>query len=136
MAQVRNENRFNVNDKVWWFDAWGTLRCGVVFAVVEDKGRTFYQTHEENKKGIQTGVEAGKCWPSKDACLEAADRESRLQVAEYKESIKDVNDLLVFLFRHDTTSELRDTDAVKAAQERAMELLGVELIRLEPKQEC
>lgn len=129
MAQVRNENRFNVNDKVWWFDAWGTLRWGVVFAVVEDKGRTFYQIHEENKKGIQTGAEAGKCWPSKGACLEAAQKESGLQVTEYKESIKDVNDLLVFLFRKDTTSEFRDVEAVQAAQERAMELLGLELVQ-------
>ena len=45
------------------------------------------------------------------------------QKAEYIESIKDVNDLVQFLFDHDVSGEDHDCEAEEAARERAKDLL-------------
>lgn len=123
MVKVENNNRYNVGDKVWWFDAWDTLRWGMIYEFKGDMAGI----HEEGKAGIQTGAHLADCWPTKEECLDAANRRAELQKDEYRKEIKDVGGLVKFLFGHDTTSEFRDYEAVAVAKEKAAELLGLEL---------
>lgn len=55
----------------------------------------------------------------------AEERRAAAQKTEYIESIKDVNDLVQFLFDHDVSGEDHDYEAEAAARERAKDLLGL-----------
>lgn len=124
--------QFSVGDKVWWFDSWGNLRWGVIYEIKDEQVRRRRETcrvaliYEEGKKGCHFGAKLSECWPTKEECLEAERRRSIAQKAEYKESIKDVKDLVQFLFEYDVNGEDHDYDAESAAKERAKELLGLE----------
>ena len=123
MANIENNNQYKVGDKVWWFDSWDNLRWGIIYEIVNNHALI----HENGKTGIQTGAALVKCWPTKEECLEAERRKDAAQKAEYIEGIKDVKDLVQFLFDHDTTGEFRDYAAIDAAKERAKDLLGFEI---------
>lgn len=58
-------------------------------------------------------------------CQNAEERRAAAQKTEYIESIKDVNDLVQFLFDHDVSGEDHDYEAEAAARERAKDLLGL-----------
>lgn len=125
MVEIKNENKYNVGDKVWWFDAWGVKRWGVIFniAEAESDGRVFAQIYEKGREGAQTGAELSKCWPDEETCIRKEEERAEAQVAEYKDSIKSVHDLVKFLFANDVSGgEYCDYEARKAAQERAAEL--------------
>lgn len=121
MIKIKNPNEYKVTDTVWWFDAYGTLRKGVIYEI----GDTHVLIYENGKKGVKTGAKLSDCWPTKDACLAAENQRSALQRTAYKESIRTVSDLVAFLFKHDVHSEFRDYDAAAAAKERAKELLNL-----------
>lgn len=123
MVKIENKNSFKIGDKVWWFDSWGTLRWGIIYKIQDNMAAIY----ENGRKGANTGSRLDNCWPSKDGCLEAERQRAELQVAEYKESIRDVKDLVKFLFEHDVNGEDRDYDARRAAKERAKELLGFDI---------
>lgn len=82
---------------------------------------------KEERGGLVTGAKLCECWPNKEECLNAESRRAELQKAEYKESIKDVNNLVKFLFDKDVHSENRDYEAAAAAKERAKELLNIDV---------
>lgn len=123
MIEIKNPNKYKVNDKVWWFDAYDTLRNGVIYEIRD----THALIYEDGKKGLKTGAKLSDCWPTKDECLAAENHRSALQRVAYKESIKNVSDLVKFLFKHDVHSEFRDYDAAAAAKERAKELLNLDI---------
>lgn len=122
MIEVCNEKQFKVGDTVWWFDAWGNLRWGIIYGI--EDGHALIR---EEGKGAKTGAKLGDCWESKEACLRAEARRAKLQTKEYEESITDVESLVRFLFEHDVHSEYKDYDAEAAARKRARELLGIEI---------
>ena len=130
MATIENNNTYNVGDKVWWFDAYGTMRNGNIYEIRPEEGHNKVPValiYENGKPGLQTGAMLEDCWPSEQACIEAEQMRAEAQKAEYKESIKDVNDLVKFMFEHDVVSEYKDYDALAAAKERANELLGLDI---------
>lgn len=90
MIKIKNPNEYKVNDTVWWFDAYGTLRKGVIYEI----GDTHALIYEDGKKGVKTGAKLSDCWPTKDACLAAENQRSALQRTAYKESIRTVSDLV------------------------------------------
>lgn len=74
-VKIENNNKYDVGDAVWWFDSWGNLRCGIIYRIQDDVAGI----HEEGKTAIQTGAKLSKCWPSKDACVEAEVRRVKAQ---------------------------------------------------------
>lgn len=122
MIEVRNKKQFKAGDKVWWFDAWGNLRWGIIYGIKDGHARI-----QEEGKGAKTGAKLDSCWESKEACLRAEARRAKLQTKEYEESITDVKSLVRFLFEYDVRSEYKDYDAEAAAKKRAKELLGIEI---------
>lgn len=123
MVKIENKNKYEIGDKVWWFDSWGNLRWGVIYNFVKGHAAIY----ENGRQGSHTGAMVEDCWPSKDECLRAEAQRSELQVAEYKESIISVEDLVKFLFEQDVNGEDYDYDARRAAAERAKELLGLDI---------
>lgn len=122
MVEIKNENKYNIGDWVWWFDQWGTLRSGTVYGFEDTPRGKAVKIHENGRTGACTGSLMENCWPSRKECLKKEKERSASQVAEYKESIKSVHDLVKFLYEHDINSECCDYDAKKAAEERAAEL--------------
>lgn len=125
MAEIKieNNNKYNVGDKVWWFDSWGNLRWGVIYEIKEYMAAI----HENGRTGIQTGARLSECWPTKKDCIDADKRRSELRKDMYRKSIKDVRDLVQFMYTHDVSGEDCDYDAETVAKEKALELLGLEL---------
>lgn len=114
---------FKIGDMVWWFDAWDTLRWGVIYEL-----KTGYALiHEEGRKGVETGAKLSRCHQSKQECLDASKRRIDATKQAYMDEIKDVKDLVRFLFDHDTHSEFRDYEAIEVAKIKAKELLDMDL---------
>lgn len=127
MVEIQNSNEFKVGDKVWWFDQTGNLKWGVIHGINTGKDKAPFACIYEN--GIfsrVTGAKLAECWPSQEACKKAENRRAAAQKAEYKKSIKDLEDLAKFMFKHQVTGIGRDLDAEAAAKER-MEELGIQI---------
>ena len=127
MVEIKNEKRMNVGDNVWWIDNYGNLQNGKIYEVREDKGVVWALIEQGRNGGMKTGAKMYKCWQSKDECLEAEAKRSKGQKEAYKESIKDVNDLVKFLYANMDRTEYRDCEAEVAARERAKELLDIDV---------
>lgn len=135
MVEIKNNNKYEIGDWVWWFDPWDNLKKGIIYGIIEvtygeDTDNPTQVKHakiyEDGHIGSSTGARLSICWPSKEACIEAEKERSKAQVEEYKAGIEDVKDLVKFLFDYDVRSEYRDLDAVKAATEKAVEF-GINL---------
>ncbi len=89
---------------------------------------------EENPDCVH--MELDNLYPTKDACLEAQKKQIELQTEEYKGSIKNVTDLVQFIYDHYVRSQNRDTDAQDPAHDvviqRAGELLHIDLENQRP----
>lgn len=123
MVKIENNNKFKVGDHVWYFDYYGNLRDGEIYEIT-DAGMAC--TREGKRGGVTAGTELENCWPSKEACLEAEQKRCKLQVEEYKRSIRSVEDLVRFLWKNDINSECPDYEAKRAAKERAADF-GINL---------
>lgn len=120
MVKIENKNQYKVGDTVWWFDIYGNLRWGGSYsrsqtATSAKNPSLFLRIYEEGKIAISTGAKAEICWPTKEDCLKAEEKRAEEQTREYEESIKNVTDLVRFLYEHDVRSESRDNDAQAAA---------------------
>lgn len=123
MVEIKNENynEFKIGDKVWWYDSWGIIQNGKISEFKGEYAGIKMGVHG----GISTGAKLSECWPTKEACQNAEERRATAQKTEYIESIKDVNDLVQFLFDHDVSGEDHNYEAEAAARERAKDLLGL-----------
>lgn len=125
MAKIKNDNEYKIGDNVWWFDAWGNLRNGVIYNFVESQsGRAaaIHELMENGKTGASSGALAKNCWPSKEICLAKEKERSQAQVMEYKASIQSVHDLVKFMYVTTISGEDPDYDARRAVEERSAEL--------------
>lgn len=124
---IREFRKFKKGDLACFFDSYDNYIEGPITRFIpldQTKGVPYLEV-----KG-QFGTRMSKiqdCYPSKEACLEAAKKKHDERTAEYCDRIKTVEDLVRFLFDHDTTSEFRDYAAIEAAQTRAIDLLGIQL---------
>lgn len=127
MVEIQNNNEYKVGDKVWWFDSNGNMKWGIIYDInTDNNNEPFACIHESGIFSRVIGAKLFKCWPSQKACKEAERRRSAAQKAEYKESIKNLEDLAKFMFKHQVTGIGRDLDAEAAAKER-MEELGIQI---------
>lgn len=129
-----NKKEFNIGDKIWFCQKYG----GVVKATILDFRKTMnYRKRDEEityaavktEDGMNTGVLLSDMYESKNACLRTCEAKTENIVKEYKDSIKDVNDLIRFMYNENvaTAEEYTDWNARRAAKERTLELLGIEL---------
>lgn len=116
------ESKLKIGDKVWYFDSWDNLRHGEIY----DISKAYALTKEGKFGGARAGAKLEDCYPTKEACLKAKEERVAKQKAEYKASIKSIEDLVCFLYHHDVQSEFRDRAADEAAVECAAEF-GIDL---------
>lgn len=125
--------KFNVGDHVWFEQTWAGPTSGTIVEIVNAENK---RTHENETwakihtdDGASTGARIGRMWSTKEECLAALKAEEKALVNKYKESIKDVKDLVKFMYDNNvaTAEEYTDWEARRAARERAAELLGIDL---------
>lgn len=135
MARIKNKNTYKIGDIVWWFDQWSCLRHGEIYEMgTETVGKLapvkyakIHERDDQERRAGSTGAKLSDCWPSKEACLDAARRKAELETKEYLDSIKTVDDLVRFMYHADINSEFPNCEAKTAIQAKAKELLGIEL---------
>lgn len=128
-----NTVKFKAGDHVWFEQTWAGPTSGTIIEIVHTKDRrtnepeTWARIHADN--GGDTGAKIDKIWATKDACLAALKAAEEATVSKYKASIKDVKDLIQFMYDNNvaTAEEYTDWEARRAARERAKELLGINL---------
>lgn len=124
MVKIENNNKYKVGDTVHWKNEWGTFSWGVIYEIKNGWALVYEKGHE----GLKSGARLKDCWPDYDTCVAMNKKKTQEEIKEYKELIKTVEDLVLFLFDHDTSgSEYCDWEAKTAAKERAKELLGLEV---------
>lgn len=121
MVQIRNNNKCNIGDIVWWFDTRNNLQSGRIYGFRED-----YALIRQGKNGsVSTSAKLSECWPSLKKCQDVEAERAYKQKLEYKNSIRNIKDLVKFLLENDIHGEFHDCQAEAAAKERASEMLGI-----------
>lgn len=79
--------------------------------------------------GGETHCKMSSIYKTEEECLNAIRKRSKKMVKEYKESIKDIKELVKFMHIHNISSanEYTEEEARRAACERAKELLNIDL---------
>lgn len=124
---------FQIGDHVWFDQTWVGLTSGTITSIEEIENRrtgtkgTFARIHADN--GGDSGAKINRIWATKEEGMKAMKAESDAAVKKYKDSIKDVNDLVRFMYDNTVSSaeEYTNWEARQAARERAKELLGIDL---------
>ncbi len=118
-----------VGDNVWWLDSWQNLQNGTIYDirdVVVAGNHVDHAMIEQGKNGgIKTGAKLADCYATKEECLDAEKRRFEAQKAEYKESIENAEDMVMFMYLHNIHDD-SELDARAAVEERAAEL-GISL---------
>ncbi len=119
-------NEFNIGDKVYWFDAWDTLRCGHIISIGEQHGIGAVAKIRYIEGG-ESGASLDKLFISQEACLAAHAADINRQIEDYKSEITDVKSLVSFMLTHGICSnpECGDYEARQAARQKAEELLDI-----------
>lgn len=127
------KTKFNVGDKVWFESTWSGVVSGVITEIRSEKDRktdkpVLWVMVESDELG-NTGARLENCYASEDECLAAAEAESKALIKSYKESIKDINDLVSFMYNNtvSTAEEYTNWEARTAVKERVKELLNIDL---------
>lgn len=115
---------FIVGDTVWFAGSWIT------------KAKIMEIDETNNVANLKTPI--GTCWQpmdilyhSEQECRDAEKAEETRIRNEYRKKINSIDDLVIFLFNHDTNdSEFMDYNARAVAIEKASELLGMSETRL------
>lgn len=113
---------FKIGDEVWYFDAYETLRHGIVTDVKDG----IVQTKEGERGGMRAGAKLEKCYATKEECCKDKAESDEARRQKYRDSIKTMEDLVQFLWSHDIHSECPDYEARDVAKEKAEEF-GIEL---------
>ena len=128
--------KFEIGQKVWFLEHWSKMpKCATIvsFGTIEpDKVYPF-----ERKYATLHWVDGGTnsmfvedLYQSREELLQVEHEKSRKNIDKMKEEIKNVTDLIRFMFENTISSESEeyiDYDARTVAIERAKELLNIDL---------
>lgn len=125
--------KFKIGDHVWFDQTWVGLTGGTITDIEEfENPRTkemliWARIHADD--GGDTGAKIDRIWATKEEGRNAMKAESDAAIKKYKDSIKDVNDLVRFMYDNTVSSaeEYTNWEARRAVRERTKELLGVDL---------
>lgn len=125
--------KFKVGDHVWFDQCWVGLTSGTITSIEEIENRNtgtktvFARIHADD--GGDSGAKIDRLWKTKEEGIEAMRAETEAMVKRYKDSIKDVKDLVQFMYDETVSSaeEYTNWEARWAVRERAKELLGIDL---------
>jgi hypothetical protein len=120
---------FGIGDHVWFNNMWVGPVSGVITAFEETDDHKEYAEIHWDDGGTSGALLADGIYPDEESIIKANSIKNDKTVAAYKESIKDVSDLVRFMYNKAvcTAEEYTDWEARQAARERAKELLGIDL---------
>lgn len=126
-----NKYKFNKGDTVWFFAPYDVLSCGVItgFTKSEQNGRTYAAINGTNGTVGCMHAKLDECHATKQECIDAKRDKNEKEQESLREGIRDVNDLVRFMYDNciACADEYTDWNARAAARSRAKELLGIEL---------
>lgn len=117
-----------IGQRVWFYVEYTGICSGIVEKVMDGPERCVKVDMDGFEiKAIQN-VRLERCYPDEESLREALQREHDEKVRAYCDSIKTVENLVMFCYEHNFwAEEYTDYEAAKAARIRAKELLGLEL---------
>ena len=124
-----------IGDKVYFQEHWSQSYLRGTIIEITDNGIRCNNCDFVSPEGVktgrfvgETGAFAGQYFSTIRELLDYVERRNHAKVLEFKESIKNLNDLLAFPLKHCFCGEeYTDDDAVKAYKERAFELTGISI---------
>ena len=132
-----------IGDKVYFQEYWSGayLRGTIIF--MADNGIRCNNCDYVSPKGVktgrfigETGAFTGRYFATIEELVEDVKKQKQEKVIKYKESIKNLNDLLMFPLEHCLCGEkYTDNDAIEAYKERTFELTGIHLGDFEEEME-
>lgn len=123
-----------VGQEIWFKAPYVDVNSGIITGIIEHvetpKNKETYVTlNGTNDTFGCTNAHIKDCYPTKKALLDGLNAESDAKTKEYCESIQTINDLVKFCYDHNfSAEEYTDWEAKKAAEIRAKELLGIDLV--------
>ena len=123
---------FEIGQKVWFLEPWSKMPKSATIVSFEtikpDKERTVAKLHLD--EGGTNSMLVDNLYSTKEELLCAEKEKSRKRIEKFKEEIKDVKDLIQFMFDNVVSTgaeEYADWDARTAVIERSKELLNIDL---------
>lgn len=112
-----------------WYEAWDSLHSGKITEFDDEKHPDRVMVKGTRSDHGTQWVEKDSCYASKEDLIDAIQEESDRRVNEFLAQIKNVNDLVQFMYDNTVsmTDEYTDWDARKAARMAADNLLGIDL---------
>lgn len=126
------KENFKIGQKVWFLEPWSKMPKSATIVSFEtikpDKERTVAKLHLD--EGGTNSMLVDNLYSTKEELLCAEKEKSRKRIEKFKEEIKDVKDLIQFMFDNVVSTgaeEYADWDARTAVIERSKELLNIDL---------
>lgn len=130
------KSEFKIDQKVWFLEPWSKMpKCATIVAFGTIKPDKVYPF--ERKTATLHWLDGGTntmlvedLYSSQEELLQVESKKSRKRIEKMKEEMKDVKDLIQFMFDNVVSSgaeEYVDWDARTAVKERTKELLNIEL---------
>ena len=122
-------NNYKIGDVVYVNGPWNVAEKCEITSERESKknGGKAYSVHSLEIGG-SFGVSADNIFSTEEDAITAYKRKSEENIAEYKEEIKNLNDLLKFPLNHCFCGEeYTDYDAIQAYKTKTFELTGIVL---------
>lgn len=127
---------FKVNDNAYFEEPWtgnvigGKIaEIGMTKATEKHPSEQFVIIKIEGTRYDKRQQLSSKCYPTREAALDAQNAESERIRDEYRNQIQDCKDLVAFMYDHHVSccEEYTDWNARAVAKEKAKDLLGLEL---------
>lgn len=112
-----------------WYESWDSLHSGKITEFDDEKHPDRVMVEGTRSDHGTQWVKKDGCYASKEDLIDAIQEESDRRVNEFLAQIKNVNDLVQFMYDNTVsmTDEYTDWDARKAARMAADNLLGIDL---------
>lgn len=117
---------FNINEKVWCFNAWGAIDEGTISEIRTTQSDLKYYKIQLTSGGFYNAVPMDIFKSYGDALHEKA-RRSKEKVNKYKTDIKTLKDLLNFCICYMHNEEYTDYEAIQTVKEWSHEFLSINL---------
>lgn len=118
-----------IGKEVWYSMPYVDVKSGVITEEKHPEYTDYVKVKGTRETYGTQWVDRNKCYPTKQALLDALRTESENRTAQMKKSIHTVGDLVSFMYDNQISGEYADWDAKRAAAAAAKELLGIELDR-------
>lgn len=128
--------KFEIGQKVWFLEYWSKMpKCATIVSFETIEPDKVYKFERKVAKlhwdeGGTNSMLVDNLYSTKEELLCAEKEKSRKRIEKFKEEIKDVKDLIQFMFDNVVSTgaeEYADWDARTAVIERSKELLNIDL---------